>query len=402
MKSSQAKYALFVLTVINYLNYIDRYILAAVLSSIKADLQLSDYQAGLLATAFMLPYIFCSPLFGFLGDTKPRHLLMAAGVSLWSFSTAIAGIAKNFHLMMASRFFLGIGESAFTTISIPYISDLFSKGQRGRALAVFAAALPVGAALGYLLGGLLSQFVGWRVAFFIVGVPGICLAYLVYRLGDVRRTDPVHNFSFKELAKVFFTNPHFIFTVLGYCAYTFTLGGIAHWIPTYIQRYFIMTELEANMYFGGLAVVSGLLGTIAGGYLGDWITDKFGSGHLKVSAMSSLLALPFMYWCFVSYDFKQFMISLFVCEFLFFISTSPINIAIMNAVPTKYQTSAIAFAILACHLLGDAISSPLIGQISDATSSLNKGMMITLPVTFLIVIFWSLAVWTEKKPHQSN
>jgi predicted MFS family arabinose efflux permease len=163
-----------------------------------------------------------------------------------------------------------------------------------------------------------------------------------------------------------------------------------------------MTELQANMYFGGLAVISGLLGTIAGGYLGDWISEKYGSGHLKVSALSSLLALPFMYWCFVSYDFTQFMMSLFVCEFLFFLSTSPINIAIMNAVPAKYQTSAIAFAILACHLLGDAISSPLIGQISDATSSLNKGMLITLPVTFLIVIFWSIAIWTEKKPTQSS
>jgi predicted MFS family arabinose efflux permease len=389
--------ALIILTVINYLNYIDRYILAAVLSSIKVDLNLSDYQAGLLATAFMLPYIFCAPLFGYIGDTKPRHLVMAAGVALWSFATAVTGLVKSFHLIMFSRFCLGVGESAFTTISIPYISDLFPAERRGRALAIFSAALPVGAALGYVLGGVFSQTLGWRMAFFIVGVPGILMAYLVYHLKDAPRSEPIHHFKFKDLAPVFLKNGLFIFTVLGYCAYTFTLGGIAHWIPTYIQRYFLLSEMQANAYFGGIAVFSGISGTLLGGYLGDMLSKKSGSGHLKISAISSILALPFMYACFKSYDFTQFMVLLFVCEFLFFLSTSPINVAIMHAVPSRFKTTAMALSILACHLLGDAISSPLIGQISDATGSLNKGMMVTLPAAFLAGVFWFIAVLIGKR-----
>ena len=135
--AAKSRKVLILLTAINYLNYIDRFILSAVLVSIKADLGLSDFQAGLLATAFMVPYMLTAPLFGWLGDTQNRARILALGAALWSFATFWTGLAKSFHVMLGTRFLLGLGESAFTTTSVPFLSDYFPLEKRGKILAIF-------------------------------------------------------------------------------------------------------------------------------------------------------------------------------------------------------------------------------------------------------------------------
>lgn len=389
MKSaSQAKRALFLLTAVNYFNYIDRYILAAVLVSIKKDLSLSDFQAGLLATAFMMPYMLTAPIFGWLGDSTSRSKLLGFGAGLWSIATFVTGMSKNFMTMMASRFTLGLGESAFTTVSVPFLSDFFSSEKRGRILAIFSSALPVGAALGYVLGGLLGASVGWRNAFFIVGFPGLILSVLLMRLQDPRKTQEHTGFSIKELTSVLRSSPSYLLATFGYCAYTFVVGGIAHWIPSFIQRTHGLSELSANTLFGGIAVGSGLFGTLAGGYLGDHLNKKASGGHLKISAISMLLALPFFWFCVQSEQLNIFVIFLALTQFCFFLSTSPINVALLHSVPYKHRNSAIALSIFACHMLGDALSSPLIGMYSDMTGSLKNGILMCTPVILIAVILW--------------
>jgi predicted MFS family arabinose efflux permease len=153
--------------------------------------------------------------------------------------------------------------------------------------------LPVGAALGYVLGGLLGASVGWRNAFFIVGFPGLILAFLLMRLKDPRKTQEKSKYSIKELTSVLRSSQSYLFATFGYCAYTFVVGGIAHWIPSFIQRTYGLSELSANTLFGGIAVGSGLFGTLAGGYLGDHLDKKSPGGHLRISAISMLFALPF-------------------------------------------------------------------------------------------------------------
>ena len=311
MKSaSQAKRALFLLTAVNYLNYIDRYILAAVLVSIKKDLSLSDFQAGLLATAFMMPYMLTAPIFGWLGDSTARSKILGFGAALWSIATFVTGMSKSFMTMMASRFTLGLGESAFTTVSVPFLSDFFPAEKRGRILSIFSSALPVGAALGYVLGGLLGASVGWRNAFFIVGFPGLILAFLLMRLKDPRKTQEKSKYSIKELTSVLRSSQSYLFATFGYCAYTFVVGGIAHWIPSFIQRTYGLSELSANTLFGGIAVGSGLFGTLAGGYLGDHLDKKSPGGHLRISAISMLFALPFFWFCVQSDQLNIFVINL--------------------------------------------------------------------------------------------
>jgi predicted MFS family arabinose efflux permease len=406
-KNTHAKAALGLLTAVNYFNYIDRYILAAVLVSIKVDLQLSDFQAGLLATAFMIPYMFTSPLFGWLGDTQNRSKILATGAAIWSIASLLTGRAGHFFVMLFARFGLGIGESAFTVISTPYISDYFSgegqKEKRGRILSIFSTALPVGAALGYVLGGYFGEVFGWRGAFYAVGVPGLILAAFIWRLPDPREPAKPsaprrERFLWKKNVVELFSSKTYSLAVFGYCAYTFVVGGVAYWMPAYLQRTYGVAQMKANLLFGGIAVVSGLFGTLLGGYLGDLLNKKKSRGHLRISGYSMFLALPLYLICVTSDNLTVFCVTMAFAQFFFFISTSPINVALIEVAPAHLKTSAMAMAIFAIHILGDAISAMLIGYISDQTGSLRMGLLVCTPVIFLSAALWLYgANFTDRK-----
>src|SRR6478672_3835335 len=182
-----AYYGLGVVTLLNLLNYIDRYILAAVLPRIQSELHLTSSQAGLLATAFLLAYFVTSPFFGALGDRLSRPRLMSVGVIAWSLATAATGLMRNFVQLLMARSCVGVGEAAYATISPALLSDYFPRAQRGRAFSIFYVAIPVGAAAGYLLGGAIEPALGWRAAFFVVGLPGVIMALLALTVPDPPR-----------------------------------------------------------------------------------------------------------------------------------------------------------------------------------------------------------------------
>jgi MFS family permease len=399
MNHPKARRALILLTAVNYLNYIDRFILAAVLASIKADMGLTDFQAGLLATAFMVPYMFTAPLFGWLGDTKDRSKILSVGAAVWSVATFVTGISRNFASILSSRFFLGIGESAFTTTAQPYLSDFYPPEKRGRVLAILGSGLPVGAALGYVLGGVLSASVGWRNAFFLVGFPGLILAVLVWMLGETRHESHLPKFDIKKAIQILGRSKPYLLAVGGYCGYAFVVGGIAHWIPTYIQRAYSLNELKANTLFGGIAVGAGLVGTLTGGWLGDHFeVKKGGGGHLFISALSMLAALPAFWLCMRAQTLNEFVIYLVLTQLFFFLSTSPICVAILQISPSHLQNFGMAIFIFMSHILGDAISSPLIGKYSDMTGSLQEGILLCTPVILLSSVLW---FWGSKATRAS-
>ncbi|HEY6147745.1 MAG TPA: MFS transporter, partial [Thermoanaerobaculia bacterium] len=180
--------ALAVLTLLNLFNYLDRFVLSSLVESLKSsELRLTDTQLGALATGFILVYMLTSPIFGTLGDRRGRPKLLAAGVAIWSVATALGGVARSFAGLFAARASVGIGEAAYGTIAPALLADHFPISKRGRIFAVFFAAIPIGAALGYALGGLVDARYGWRAAFFIAGIPGIVLAALCLGLSDPPR-----------------------------------------------------------------------------------------------------------------------------------------------------------------------------------------------------------------------
>src|SRR5256885_266216 len=181
--SKQARVGLIVLTFINLFNYLDRWIVAALAESMKhSELRLSDTQLGSLMTGFLIVYMLTAPLFGRLGDTRSRNRLLAIGVAIWSVATALAGLARSYVGLFAARAAVGIGEAAYGTISPALLADYFPRQQRGRVFAVFFAAIPVGSALGYIIGGPVRPHFGWRQAFFVAGVPGLVLAALAWHM----------------------------------------------------------------------------------------------------------------------------------------------------------------------------------------------------------------------------
>ena len=183
-----ARYALAILTLINLFNYLDRWVVAAVVESIKkSELHLSDTQLGLVGTGFIVVYTLTSPLFGAFGDRRKRPPLIALGVAVWSVATSLAGFARGFVSLFIARSGVGVGEAAYGTIAPALLADSFPIERRGRVLSVFFCAIPIGSAAGYILGGLVDQHFGWRAAFWIAGAPGLLLSLLVLLVKDPPR-----------------------------------------------------------------------------------------------------------------------------------------------------------------------------------------------------------------------
>lgn len=393
-----ATYALAVLTFINLFNYIDRWVVAAVVEPVKADLGLSDAQMGIIASAFIVVYAAVSPVFGALGDKRARPPLIALGVAIWSLATGLGGFARGFWTLFLARSTVGVGEAAYGTIAPALLSDYFPLEKRGRVLAVFFAAIPIGSAAGYVLGGFADHHFGWRAAFWIAGFPGILLAFLALMVKDVPRgqhdvhTPRVSGSAYRDLLH----NRPYILAVLGYAAYTFALGGLGFWMPAFLERARGMPRSEATVTFGAIVIVTGFAGTFIGGWLGDKLLTRTKQSYLWVSGVATLLAAPLTFIALSSHSKNVYLTAIVLAEVLIFMCTGPINSAIVNAVSPLERATAVGLSVLTMHFLGDIPSPPLIGFLSDR-SSLERAVLI-VPVAILVAgIIWSYAAWDAAK-----
>jgi MFS family permease len=383
-----AYYGLTIVTLLNLLNYIDRYILAAVLPRMQADLSLTNAQAGLLATAFLVTYFLTSPVFGALGDRLSRTRLMSVGVVAWSVATAATGLMRNFVQLLTARSCVGIGEAAYATISPALLTDYFPREKRGRAFSIFYVAIPLGAAAGYLLGGFIEAALGWRAAFYVVGLPGVAMGLFALTAADPPRgstEDVIEKDARQSVAAALrglCKNFVYVGTVLGYVAYSFALGGLQLWIPKFLSEVRGLELAQADSIVGVLTVVAGLSGTFVGGYLGDLASSRVKHGQLWVSGLSSVAAIVPTWLALSLSSFPDYMMWLFIAEFLLFLSTGPVNVEIVNVVPVHTRAMAMAVSIFAIHLFGDAISPPIVGWLADL-SGLARGVLI-MPIAVAI------------------
>jgi MFS transporter, Spinster family, sphingosine-1-phosphate transporter len=391
-----AHYALALLFGVNFLNYIDRYVIAAVAVLIQRDFGLGDTEIGLVGSMFMVAYMVASPFTGVIGDRFSRFALVGAGVLVWSLATVLSGLAGSYHHLLLARSVIGIGEAGFGVVAAPLISDLFSREQRGRMLAFFYVAIPVGSALGFLLGGALGTHYGWRAAFFVAGAPGLVLGLVAFLFKDPPRGagDGVsaaheHRFDWRS-SRQFLGNRSFVYTTLGMAAMTFALGGMAYWIPTFLNRLRGLPLDEANTLFGGMTVVSGLLGTFLGGFLGDWLLKRTDKAYLLVSGWGMVLAMPLAYVGLTATDRAVYLPAIFLAEVLVFLNTGPANAVLVSVVLPEIRATAIALSIFAFHFLGDVPSPILIGRVSDWTGDLGKALLLTSAAMLLSGIFYLL------------
>ncbi len=365
-------WTLTVLTVLNFLNYVDRYVLSAVLEQVKQDpafAGVSNARLGFLQTAFMLVYMVASLPAGALGRHLPRKYLVAAGVGIWSAATVASGLARDYPQMLWARAAIGFGEAGYATLAPAILSDLFSRRWRARVMALFYLATPVGSALGYILGGAVAARHGWRAAFFVAGGPGLLFAVLSLFTVEPERgaqeDAPAAPIPLLEALPQLLRGDY-VRVTLGTALMTFSTGGLGFWMPSYLQEARHMDPAAANLVFGSLTVVAGIAGTVAGGLAGDAWKKRDPAAYTKLSAWGLAAAAPFAAAVPFVGSLPACFALTFVAELLIFLNTGPLNAALIDAAPAAIREVAVGLYILVLHALGDAVSPTILGWIVDA------------------------------------
>jgi MFS family permease len=368
-----ARAALGVLSGLNLLNYIDRYLASGMLPLISAGLGLSGARSGLLFTMFILSYALVSPAAGWLGDRRARFPLAAIGVLIWSAATFASGWAPTFAIFLIARAVVGVGEASYSVVTPSLLADFYPAERRGRALSIFYAAIPLGSALGFGLGGILGRRLGWRPAFFIAGGPGLMLAVALLFLRDPprgafdkpRTVGAAAALSFRQSLKALVSRRSYLHNTAAQTIYTFTIGGLAAWMPTYFVLERGLSLERAGVMFGGVLCLAGFAGTLIGGQLGDRMARRTPRAHFHLSGWALIGSLPFTALAILSPHPAIFWPAMFLTLFLLFLNTGPLNAAMANVLPADLRSRGFALYTMSIHLLGDAVSPLLIGVAKD-------------------------------------
>ncbi|MFA5205024.1 MAG: MFS transporter [Lentisphaeria bacterium] len=440
-----ARLALAVLLLINLFNYIDRQVLAAVVPQLKQSFFSADAGGGaaftpllvwcqrhlgfrpenalvgLLSMAFMVFYMIGAPVFGRLGERFSRWKLICVGVVLWSLASGASGLASTFGALLFTRCFVGIGEAAYGPIAPAVLSDCFPVRIRGRILAWFYMAIPVGSALGYVIGEQVAKSgIGpwaaaclggrgesWRWAFYLVVPPGLLLGLWTLLLREPARgaSDAMAAGAAAAAPRwrdylVLLHTPSYVLCTLGMCAMTFAIGGIAFWMPCYLEG-LPGAGGSPTSVFGAITVVSGLIATLLGGIAGDRLRDRFPGSYFLVSGLAMLAGFPLVLAMLMA-PFPWVWVFLFLACFCLFFNTGPTNTILANVTHPAMRASAFALNILLIHALGDVVSPTVIGIVSDRFG-LRAAFLVVAAMFVVAGAFWlagvrHLALDTAKAP----
>jgi MFS transporter, Spinster family, sphingosine-1-phosphate transporter len=391
---SGAHSALLLLLGINLFNYIDRQILAALEPDIRATFFAADdvnamTKTGLLGVAFFVTYMISAPILGLLADRISRWLIVGAAVILWSLASGASGLAATFAILFATRIFVGIGEGGYGPAAPTILSDLFPIERRGRIMAIFYTAIPVGSALGYVIGGLVGAHLGWRWAFYLVTPPGLLLGLLCFWQRDPRvaahhvvQESPRRRFA--DYLRLFRTRSYLI-NCIAQTLMTFVTGGLGFWASAYL-RYRNQSPDVGMTIFGLITVIAGLVSTLLGGIIADKLRSRFAGSYFWVSGVGMLIACPF-FIATLYIPFPAAWIPMFIAIFFLFLNTGPSNTALANVSLPAVRATAFAVNIFVIHALGDVQAFWLLGYIGGHTN---------MHVAFLFVsgmIFASGLAW---------
>ena len=390
--------ALVLLTALNFVNYIDRYILPGVQELVKKEFRVSDSEIGSITFWFFLTYMLSAPFTGWLGDHLPRKPLLIICAVAISAVNILTGTVHVFDSLIFRHAILGIGEASLGIYAPSLLSDFYPEEQRNRVLTIFYIAIPMGAAIGVLMGETVGARFGWRMPFYVSAVPGLLIALLILFLlkepargasdpDTAKQPAPAVRASLGQIAadnvrmvSRLAVNARYMYATLGMAMVTFSLGGISAWMPSFLERSGFSPD-SVGTIFGAIIAGGGLGGTAVGGWLAQrWLRTNHRALYL-VSAWSAALTVPPALLCFFGPRVTM-LPALTVAMFLIMLGTGPLNAAIINAVPAAVRSTAVAIELLLIHALGDTPSPKLIGIVSDH-STLATGLALTL-ITMLI------------------
>jgi MFS family permease len=383
-------YVLVVLVIVYTFNFIDRQIVGILAVPIKAELRLSDSQLGLMGgLAFALFYTFLGIPIARLADKVSRTGIMTAALALWSVMTAVCGLTHSFAQLFMARMGVGVGEAGGVAPAYSLICDYFPPKERARALSVYSFGIPIGAALGIVLGGFITSLMSWRMAFFIVGLAGLLLTPLLkFTVREPRRgaLDLVHadhdhdqgdghhhdlvataaaTPSLLEVIALLARRPSFWGLSLGAACASMMGYGLFFWAPSFLVRSFHLTLLHASLAYGGLVLVGGLIGIWFGGLLADRYGEKRRGMYAFIPAMAFVATVPFYVAGVLSTTLWISFAVLLVPTALGLVWLGPVLAAVQHLVPGHMRATASALFLFINNLIGIGLGTALIGIVSD-------------------------------------
>lgn len=435
---------------INLLNYVDRGAIASngvngsqgscsesgectSGSGIQGDFSLSNFEDGVLSSAFMVGLLVASPIFASLAKSHNPFRLIGVGLSVWTVAVAGCGFTFNFWSITICRMFVGVGEASFVSLAAPFIDDNAPPSQKSAWLAIFYMCISTGYALGYIYGGLVGDYLNWRCAFWgeaILMLPFAVLGFVVKPLqlkgfapadsGDAHpisevedtevskgkdvnnqsinthpgSTDAYSNLSqfsrFLKDMKALLLNKVYVTNVLGYISYNFVLGAYSYWGPK--AGYYIYNMSDADLVFGGITIVSGIFGTLAGGYALDVMTSTISNAFKLLSAATFFGAIC----CFGAFCFKSvygFLALFSIGEILVLATQGPVNYVSLQCVKPSMRPMSMAISTVSIHIFGDVPSSPLVGVLQDYVNNWRETALILTSILFLAAGIWFIGIF---------
>ncbi|KAK7319532.1 hypothetical protein RJT34_04254 [Clitoria ternatea] len=415
-------------------------------TGIQGDFNLNNFKDGILSSAFMVGLLVASPIFASLAKSVNPFRLIGVGLSVWTFATLCCGFSFNFWSIAVCRMLVGVGEASFISLAAPFIDDNAPVAQKTVWLSIFYMCIPAGYAVGYVYGGLVGDHFGWRCAFWVEAIlmfPFAILGFVMKPLQmkgfvpadsktalapetavsgvqDVEvsngKDDPLslkeelrdssHETSkskpastecnqvsrFLKDMKELLLEKVFVINVLGYIAYNFVIGAYSYWGPK--AGYSIYHMTNADTMFGGITIVCGILGTLAGGLVLDFMTSTI-SNAFKLLSFTTLIGSAF---CFGAFLFKSeygFLALFAIGELLVFATQGPVNYICLHCVKPSLRPLSMAISTVAIHVFGDVPSSPLVGIIQDNINNWRTTALILTTIFFPAAAIWFIGIFVH-------
>ncbi|KAG8082731.1 hypothetical protein GUJ93_ZPchr0014g47326 [Zizania palustris] len=422
--------------IINMLNYVDRGAIASngvngsrgsctsgtctSGSGIQGDFNLNNFEDGVLSSAFMVGLLVSSPIFASLAKIHNPFRLIGVGLLVWTIATAGCGCSFDFWSITICRMLVGIGEASFISLAAPFIDDNAPAAQKTAWLAMFYMCIPTGIAVGYVYGGLVGNSLHWRAAFWgesILMLPFVILGFVikplelkgfthsVKRKNDLAVTLPqklsFSSFGNKVMTEIFYFGEDmkellqekvYVINVLGYIAYNFVIGAYSYWGPKAGQDIYHMAS--ADLMFGGITIVCGIFGTLAGGFILDKIDSTISNAFKLLSSATFLGAI----FCFGAFCFKSLygFIPLFsLGELLVFATQAPVNYVCLHCVKPSLRPLSMAMSTVSIHIFGDVPSSPLVGLLQDKIRDWRSTALTLTSILFIAAVFWFIGIFVR-------
>jgi len=392
VKASRLAYiTLLVLSSANFINFLDRQVIAALAPILQNYWHLTDTQVGLLGTAFEVLYALAPVPIAVLSDRWLRRKVIALAMVVWSGAMAMSGAAVSYWTLLVGRAALGLGQAGYAPSALAWLSDIFPPTHRSRAMGFHDLGVILGSATGYALGGVLGKLLGWRPVFYVAALPGFILAVLVWLLSEPDRgqsdcqalgvgpeaASPL-GIPATTIVKELLSVPTLLVVYVTGTLISFATGGLVYWMPSFVVRIHGFSESEAGFLVGVVTVLTGAAGVLSGGFLADWFLRRTPSGRLLIIGASFVVGFPLALAAILVPDRTLFIVLAALAMYLFAFYSPCMGPLVHQVIRPSLRATATAFNLFIVHVLGYATAPTVVGWFSDQTGNLRLGMVVAL------------------------